>query len=223
MSQAIIWFRSQLHRIVNAGTSHSLMGMALFNTLQEENRNSSSCTDYFKHGCPPGNSCIHVHISTFQHRATRTSPDLVKDAWTFPSQKFYGRTSTSLSAHPACCQATISQHSPLEIETGLPASITVTYFIFMMGILIKAILLINITSAGEATTPVCKLPLILVSSHSSIFAFSKYQDFQRPNKRSLSLWFFHSSCPFAFSPRHVCEDHTIPCLLWAGTCPHLSS
>lgn len=225
MSQAIIWFTGQLHRIVNAGTSHSLIGMALFNTLQEENRNSSSCTDYFKHGCHPGNSYIHVHISTFQHRATWRSPDLVKDALTFPSQKFYGHTSTSLSAHPACCQATRSQHSPLEIETGLSASITFTYFIFMMGILIKAILLINIIGAGEATTPVWKLPLILVSSHPNIFAFSKHQDFQRPNKRSLFLWFFfQSSCPFTFSPQRVCEtDHTIPRLLWAGTCTQLSS
>lgn len=169
--------------------------MALFNTLQKENRNSSSCTDCFKYGYHPGNSCIHVPISTFQHRATWRPPDLVKDALTFPPQKFYGHTRASLRAHPAYCQATRLQHSPLETETGLSASVTFTYFVFIMGILIKAILL-NITTAEEATIPVWKTPLILVSSHPGIFTFSKHQDFQRPNKRSLLLWclFQPSAC-----------------------------
>lgn len=122
--------------MINAGTSHSLIDMMPFNTLQEEKRNSSSCMDYFKHDCHPGNSYIHVPISTFQHRETCRSPDLVKEALTFPSQKFYGHTRTSLRVHPAYCHAIRSQHSPLEIETGLSASITFTYLVFMMRILI---------------------------------------------------------------------------------------
>lgn len=186
MSQAIIWFRSQLHRIVNADTSHSLIGMALFNTLQKENRNSSSCTDYFKHGCHPGNSYVHVPICTFQHRATWRSPDLVKDASHSHLKSFMVTPGI-----PQCPSSTLPGHQIAALSTGdgnwLVCLNNPLTFVFVMGILTKAILL-NITRAGEATTPVWKLPLILVSSHPNIFAFSKHQDFQRPTKRSLFLW-----------------------------------